>query len=83
MEYKPTQIQADVSHKRLLNRQHPPLEEIQKPLIDTRAAAYYLMAQEQTMRSWAARGVGPIRPVKIGGRLRWRTSEVKKLVGIA
>jgi hypothetical protein len=83
MEYKPTQIQADVSHKRLLNRQHPPLEEIQQPLLDTRAAAYYLKAQEQTMRAWAARGTGPLKPVRIGGRLRWRTFEVKKLIGIA
>jgi hypothetical protein len=83
MEYKPTQKQKDVSQKRLLNRLHPPLEEVQQPLLDTKSAAYYLMAQAQTMRCWAARGVGPIRPVKIGGRLRWRTSEVKKLVGIA
>ena len=83
MEQKPAQIDTDVSHNRLLNRQHPPLEEIQQPLLDTKAAAYYLMAQEQTMRSWAARGTGPLKPVRIGGRLRWRTSDVKKLVGIA
>jgi hypothetical protein len=83
MEQKPTQIQTDVSHKRLLNRQHPPLEAVQQPLLNTASAAYYLMAQAQTMRSWAARGTGPLKPVRIGGRLRWRTSDVKKLVGIA
>lgn len=63
--------------------QHPPLEAIQRPLVDTNAAAFYLVTREQTLRLWACRGTGPIRPVRIGGRLRWRTADIKKLIGIA
>ena len=63
--------------------QHPPLEAIQRPLVNTSAAAFYLVTREQTLRLWACRGTGPIRPVRIGGRLRWRTADIKKLIGIA
>ena len=60
---------------------HPPLESVQRPLLDTNAAAFYLVTREQTMRVWACRGKGPIQPVRIGSRLRWRTSDIKRLIG--
>lgn len=34
----------------------------------------------QTLRRWACEGSGPIRPVRINGRLAWRVSELQALL---
>jgi hypothetical protein len=82
MEQNQTSLLQHVSKDTVLDpHQHPPLETVQRPLLGTNAAAFYLNARAQTMRLWASRDKGPIRPVRIGGRLRWRTSDVKRLVG--
>jgi hypothetical protein len=62
---------------------YPPLEAITKPGLTTCEAGYYLDRKPQTMRAWACREDGPLRPVRINGRLAWPTSAVKALVGVA
>jgi len=58
----------------------PPLEEVTSPLLSTASAAYYLNRANQTLREWACFETGPIRPVRINGRLSWKTSDVRALV---
>lgn len=57
-----------------------PLEQIAKPSVTTEEAAYYLNRKSQTLRAWACLENGPIRPIKIHGRLYWSVAEIRKLL---
>jgi hypothetical protein len=48
--------------------------------ITTRDAAMALMRQEQTLRKWACLENGPIRPIRINGRLAWPVEEIARLL---
>jgi hypothetical protein len=61
---------------------YPPLESINKPGLTTTEAAHYLDRAGQTLRIWACKENGPIRPRRINGRLFWPTREVKLLLGV-
>lgn len=58
----------------------PPLEQVARPTVPTDAAAYYLNRKPQTLRSWASTEHGPIRPVRINGRLAWAVADIKRLL---
>lgn len=58
-----------------------PLAEEIREVVDTATAARHLLRQQQTLRAWSAFG-GPIRPVRIGRRLGWRTADIKRLLGV-
>jgi len=60
----------------------PPLELENRPAIATNQAAYYLTRQQQTLRGWACNENGPIRPLRINGRLAWPTAEIRRLLGM-
>ena len=60
-----------------------PLELETRPLVDTAATAFYLLRQQQTLRGWACHEDGPIRPIRINGRLAWRVADIRKLLGVA
>lgn len=60
---------------------YPPLEQVTAPNVPTNQAAHYLNRASQTLRKWACTEAGPIRPLRINGRLAWRVSEIRKLVG--
>ena len=62
--------------------QYPPLELETRPTVDTAAAAHYLHLAPQTLRIYACRENGPLRPRRINGRLHWNTSEIRSLLGI-
>ena len=63
--------------------QIPPLESVTRPAVDTAAAAYYLNRQQQTLRGWACHEDGPLRPIRINGRLAWPTQKIRELLGVA
>ena len=48
-------------------------------LATTKEAAEFLQFAQQTLRRWACYGTGPIRPVKVQNRLRWRVADLEKL----
>ena len=48
-------------------------------LLSTNDAAKILCMRPQTLRKWAMDGSGPIQPIKIGNRLRWRFSDIEEL----
>lgn len=61
----------------------PPLESVTRPTVDTAAAAHYLNRRPQTCRAWACLENGPLRPVRINGRLAWRVADIRRLLGVA
>ena len=63
--------------------QFPPLELETRHAVETRCAAFHLTRAEQTMRIWACKETGPIRPIRINGRLAWKVSDLKSLLGVA
>ena len=65
------------------SQQFPPLESITRPTVDTAAAAYYLNRKPQTLRGHACNEDGPIRPIRINGRLAWPVSELRRVLGVA
>lgn len=64
------------------NQLFPPLELVSQPAIPTNQAAFYLNRKPQTMRSWACLENGPLRPIRINGRLAWPVKEIKKVLGL-
>ena len=61
---------------------YPALEDEVRPLLKTEQTAFYLQVKEQTLRLWASTGEGPIRPVRVGGALRWPTAQLRDLLGV-
>ncbi len=51
--------------------------------LTTREAAHHLNRAQQTLRIWACLENGPIRPIRINGRLAWPVSELKRVLGVA
>jgi hypothetical protein len=58
----------------------PPLEDVTRPTVPTDAAAYYINRRPQTLRRWACLEDGPIRPIRINGRLAWRVADLESLL---
>lgn len=49
-------------------------------VLPTDEAAAALNRRPQTLRKWACLENGPIRPVRINGRLAWRVSDIQALL---
>jgi len=58
-------------------RSHGALPEV----LPTDEAAAALNRKPQTLRKWACLENGPIRPVRINGRLAWRVADLLALLG--
>lgn len=50
--------------------------------VDTATAAYHLNRQPQTLRAWACLESGPLRPVRVHGRLAWKTDDLRRVLGL-
>lgn len=59
----------------------PPLELENRTVVDTATAAFHIGRKPQTLRSWACFENGPIRPIRINGRLAWPVRELRRLLG--
>ena len=51
--------------------------------LPTPEAAGHLSRAQQTLRLWAMREDGPIRPLRVHGRLAWPVADIKRLLGVA
>ncbi len=56
------------------------LENEQRTHITTNEAAFYLNRKPQTLRIWASYENGPLKPIRIYGRLLWSVKEIKDLL---
>jgi hypothetical protein len=65
-------------------QQFTPLELETRPTVDTAAAAHYLHLAQQTLRIYACRENGPIRPRRIPGctKLHWATVDIRRMLGV-
>ena len=78
-----TQHSADNYRATTEPQQFPPLAHETRPAVDTAAAAHYLNRKPQTLRGWACMENGPLRPIRINGRLAWNVSELRRVLGVA
>ena len=49
-------------------------------VVATQEAAAAINRRPQTLRKWACLENGPIRPIRINGRLAWRVSDLQSLL---
>jgi hypothetical protein len=59
-----------------------PLNQETRTHVSTRVMCAHLHRKEQTARGWACFENGPIRPIRISGRLAWPVSELRRLLGV-
>jgi hypothetical protein len=63
--------------------QPTPLSLETRSALPTAEAAYHLNRAQQTLRLWAMRNDGPVKALRIHGRLAWPVAEIKALMGVA
>lgn len=63
-----------------IETQYPALAYENRTALDTNAAAFHLGRKPQTLRKWACQEDGPLRPIRINGRLAWSVSDIKRLL---
>jgi len=61
---------------------YPPIDLETRPAVETAQAAAYLGRRPQTLRKWACRESGPLRPVRVHGRLMWPMRDIRRLLGL-
>lgn len=61
----------------------PSLANETRATLPTPEAAFHLNRREQTLRGWACKEDGPLRPMRISGRLAWPVSELRRVLGVA
>lgn len=49
-------------------------------VLSTKDAAALLNRRPQTLHAWSCLENGPIRPIKVNGRLAWRVSDIAALL---
>lgn len=57
-----------------------PLELETRSALPTREAAHHLNRKMQTLHTWACFENGPIRPVRVNGRLAWRVADIQRVL---
>jgi predicted DNA-binding transcriptional regulator AlpA len=48
--------------------------------INTRNAAKAFDSHPATLQHWARTGTGPVKPIKIGRRLRWPVEDIQRVL---
>lgn len=59
-----------------------PLDRETRAALPTPEAAFHLNRAQQTLRLWAMRENGPIRPIRVNGRLAWPVTELRKVLQV-
>ena len=60
-----------------------PLEFETRTHVTTAVMCRHLGRKEQTARGWACHEDGPLRPIRVNGRLAWAVADIKHLLGVA
>jgi hypothetical protein len=58
------------------------LEHETRTNLPTTEAAFHLNRAQQTLRLWAMRENGPIRPLRVHGRLAWPVADLRRVLGV-
>jgi len=59
-----------------------PLDRETRTALPTPEAARHLNRAQQTLRLWAMRENGPIRPIRVHGRLAWPVADLRRLLHV-
>jgi len=59
-----------------------PLSAETRAALPTSEAARHLSRSQQTLRLWACKENGPLRPIRIHGRLAWPVAELRRVLGV-
>jgi len=51
--------------------------------VPTGVAGRWLNRQDQTLRGWASAESGPLRPIRVSGKLAWSVADIRRLLGVA
>lgn len=57
-----------------------PLDHETRTALPTREAAHHLNRKVQTLHIWACKESGPIRPVRVNGRLAWLVVDIRRVL---
>ncbi len=70
--------------RNMVRPNHPsvPLDLETRTAIPTNEAAFHLNRAQQTLRLWAMRENGPIRPIRVHGRLAWPVAELRRILQV-
>jgi hypothetical protein len=60
-----------------------PLDKETRYALPTTTAALHLNRAPQTLRLWACHENGPLRPLRINGRLAWPVAELRRVLGVS
>jgi len=64
-------------------QQYPSLLSETRATLPTAEAAFHLNRRQQTLREWACKENGPLRPIRVNSRLAWPVSELRRVLGVA
>ena len=59
-----------------------PLDKEARTHVSTKVMCHHLGRKEQTARGWACHEDGPLRPLRVNGRLAWAVADIKRLLGV-
>jgi len=62
--------------------QATPLALETRAALPTNEAAFHLNRAEQTLRLWAMQNDGPVKCIRVHGRLQWPVDQIKKVMGV-
>ena len=51
--------------------------------VATDIAAHWLGRKNQTLRGWACLENGPLRPIRVSGKLAWPVAAIRALLGVS
>ena len=75
-------LQKTVKNTTAIKQLHnfPSLDTETRSHVETACAAFHLTRKGQTLRAWACLENGPLRPIRIMGRLAWSVADIKHLL---
>jgi hypothetical protein len=81
----PLRLETHASHNNITTSAapwptYPPLGLETRAAVETACAAFHLSRRPQTLRGWACREDGPLRPIRVNGRLAWAVADIKRVL---
>ena len=59
-----------------------PLDKETRTHVTTKVMCHHLGRKEQTARGWACHEDGPLRPIRVNGRLAWAVADICRILGV-
>lgn len=59
------------------------LERETRVALPTNEASFHLNRAQQTLRLWACLENGPLRPIRINGRLAWSVADLRRVLRVS